>query len=59
MGVFLFENTRVRFQPVITGEAFDSQIEISRGLVGGEEVVVEAETFGLKNADRVRLKEEE
>jgi len=58
-GVFLFENNRVKFQPVTTGEEFDSQIEIRKGLVGGEELIVEAETPGLKNGSRVRLKEKE
>ncbi len=58
-GVFLFENNRVKFQPVTIGEVFDSQIEISKGLVGGEEIIVEAETPGLKNGSRVRLKEKE
>ena len=58
-GVFLFENNRVKFQPVTTGEVFDSQIEIKKGLVGGEEIIVEAETLGLKNGSRVRLEEKE
>lgn len=58
-GVFLFDNNRVKFQPVTTGEEFDSQIEIRKGLVGGEELIVEAETPGLKNGSRVRLKEKE
>jgi RND family efflux transporter MFP subunit len=58
-GVFIVDNYRVKFQPVATGDEFGTQIEITEGVAGGEQIVSEAGKFNLKDGDKVRLENEE
>ena len=54
-GVFVVEQDRVRLQPVILGDMHDSQVEVRDGLLGGEQIVLEAKSLDLKNGDRIEL----
>jgi HlyD family secretion protein len=57
-GVFVVQDGRARFRAVRPGAENEGQVEISRGLQGGEKLVAEAEKTGVKNGDKVNVKAE-
>ena len=52
--VWVFENGRVSAREVEVGPAHGDQVEIRKGLSGGESVVVDPPA-GIKNGARVRV----
>jgi len=57
-GVFVVEDNAVRFKPVKTRSPIGSQMEVTEGLSGGEEVVIEAAALDLKDGQKIKLKGE-
>ncbi len=57
-GVLIVKDNAVRFKPVKTGSAVGSQLEVTEGLSGGEELVIEAATLNLKNGQKIKRKSE-
>ena len=57
-GVFLVQEDTIKFRPITPGSTVDSQVEVKRGLSGGEELVTEAADLGLENGQKVRRKSE-
>lgn len=57
-GVFLVEEDSVQFRPVTLGFTVSSQVEVKEGLLGGEELVTEANSIHLKDGQKIRRKSE-
>lgn len=57
-GVFLVEEDSVQFRPVTVGFTVGSQVEVKEGLLGGEELVTEANSIHLKDGQKIRRKSE-
>ena len=56
-GVFRIVEGRARFQAVETGGDVQGQVEVRKGLAGGERLISTA-AAGLRDGDRVRVEEE-
>jgi HlyD family secretion protein len=57
-GVLQIVDGRVRFVPVRTGRENQGLVEVEQGLSGGETLVAEAASSGVRDGERVKLKEE-
>ncbi|MGE5278798.1 MAG: efflux RND transporter periplasmic adaptor subunit [Acidobacteriota bacterium] len=57
-GVFRIVEGKARFQPVETGGEVQGQIEVTRGLQGGERLISAAGGTVLRDGDRVRVEGE-
>ena len=54
-GVFLVEDGRAMFRPVVVGRQTEATAEIKDGLVGGETLVANARNLSLVNGTRVKV----
>ena len=54
-GVFLIQDERAVFRPVVVGREKDSTAEIKEGLGGGEPLVADAAKDGLADGVRIRI----
>lgn len=54
-GVFLIQDERAVFRPVVVGREKDSTAEIKEGLGGGEPLVADASRDGLADGVRIRI----
>ena len=57
-GVYLLVEGRAKFEPVETGGDVQGQIEVTKGLRGGERLIVLPEGTTLRDGDRVRVEGE-
>jgi RND family efflux transporter MFP subunit len=57
-GVYLLVEGRAKFEPVETGGEVQGQMEIKKGLQGGEQLIVLPEGTTLRDGDRVRVEGE-
>ncbi len=57
-GVFLIDQGKIQFKPVILGYIVGPQVEVKEGLSGGEELVVEAVNLNLKDGQKIRRRSE-
>jgi len=57
-GVFRIVEGKAKFQPVETGGEVQGQIEVTRGLQGGERLISAAGGSALRDGDRVRVEGE-
>lgn len=58
-GVFRVVEGRAKFQPVETGGEVQGQVEVTRGLQGGERLIALAGGIQIKEDDRVRIEGQE
>jgi RND family efflux transporter MFP subunit len=54
-GVYRIVEGRARFQPVETAGEVQGQIEVTKGLQGGETLISQPEKAGIRDGDRVRV----
>lgn len=57
-GVFLVEGDTIGFHKVTTGPTVGSQVEVKKGLSGGEELVIEATALNLKDGQKIKRRSE-
>ena len=53
-GVFRVVEERAKFQPIETGGEVQGQVEVTKGLDGGETLVSQPEKAGVRDGDRVK-----
>ena len=58
-GVFRIVEGRATFTPVTAGGDVQGQVEITRGLQGGERLIARAGELGIRDGDRVRVEGQE
>jgi len=54
-GVFRVAQGRAKFQPVETSGEVQGQVEVTKGLQGGETLVSQPDKAGIRDGDRVRV----
>jgi HlyD family secretion protein len=54
-GVFRIVDGRAKFQPVETAGEVQGQVEVTKGLQGGETLVSQPEKSGIRDGDKVRV----
>lgn len=57
-GVFLVSEGKAIFRPIETGAENSGQVEVRKGLQGGERLVAEPGKTALKNGDKIKVKGE-
>jgi len=54
-GVFRIVDGRAKFQPVETGGDVQGQVEVTKGLQGGETLITQPEKLEIRDGDKVRV----